>query len=98
MREKAPLDTMTFDMLASITATINGYKERDVYFDSQMDVAELYLVNHSRAKRLAAEYITAEKKLCAAEEEKRRAEEEENRRQYEEELEREQEEAERESA
>ena len=86
MHEKAPADTVTFDMLSSVTAVINGYKEKYVYFDSQMNVAELYLVNHSRAKRLATEYITAERKLTAAEEERRRAEEEENRRQYEEDM------------
>ena len=86
MREKAPLDTVTFDMVASMTEQINGYKDKYVYFDSQMNVATLYLTNHSRGKRLASEYITAEEKLVAAEEERRRAEEEENRRAYEEDM------------
>ena len=86
MREKTPLDTVTFDMVASMTERINSYKDKYVYFDSQMNVATLYLTNHSRGKRLASEYITAEEKLVAAEEERRHAEEEEHRRTYEEEM------------
>ena len=73
-------------MVASMTERINSYKDKYVYFDSQMNVATLYLTNHSRGKRLASEYITAEEKLVAAEEERRRAEEEEHRRTYEEEM------------
>lgn len=87
MGEKNPSDLVDFAFLDSMTSTINGYKQKTVYFDSQMDVAKLYLINHSRGKRLATEYIAAEKKLTAAEEERRRAEEEANRREYEEAME-----------
>lgn len=77
---------VTFDMVTAMTATINGYKERYVYFDSQSNVAELWLENHSRGKRLAKEYTTAEEKLIAAEEQKRSEQQEANRREYEEQM------------
>lgn len=77
---------VTFDMVTAMTATINGYKDRYVYFDSQMNVATLWLENHSRGKRLAKEYTTAEEKLIAAEKQKYLEEQEANRREYEEDM------------
>lgn len=82
MREKTPGTDVTFDMVTSVTNTINRYKDYYVYTDSQLAVARLYLENASRGKRLATEYINAEKKLTKLLEEKARAEEEANRKAY----------------
>ncbi len=73
LRDKNPDGTVTHDMITSMTETINSYKDHYVSVDSQLDTALLYLQNESRGKRLANEYINANKKYL---EEKERIEKE----------------------
>ena len=62
MGTKTSNGEITYDMVTSITDYINIYKDKYIITDSQADVAELYLENRSRGKRLASEYLTALKK------------------------------------
>ena len=59
MSDHAPNAYIDDSMVSSVTAVINTYKDKYIYPDSQMDVAKLYLKNHSRGKRLAKEYRNA---------------------------------------
>lgn len=88
MNDKEPDGNVSFDMVTYLTASINAYKDRYLYIDSQYDVALLFLENESRGKRLAKEYITENNKY----EQMREAEREAAEKEYEE-----QREAERES-
>jgi hypothetical protein len=72
-------------MVTAMTAIINTYKEKYIYSDSQMDVAKLYLQNHSRGNRLAKECITAVEKYEKALAEKEEANRKELEKFYEEE-------------
>lgn len=73
MNEKKPDITVTPEMIRYLTATVDSYRDSYVTVDSQMEVAQLYLVNPSRGKRLAAEYISAKKKYDQMIEEEREA-------------------------
>ncbi len=62
LSDKNPDGTVTYEMVTSVTETINTYKDHYYNFDSQLETAKLYLINESRGKRLAKEYINANKK------------------------------------
>lgn len=55
MNDYAPNSDIDDRMVTTMTLIINTYKDKYVYSDAQMDVAKLYLKNHSRGKRLAKE-------------------------------------------
>lgn len=55
MNDYAPNSDIDNGMVSNMTVTINTYKDRYVLADTQTDVANLYLENHSRGKRLAKE-------------------------------------------
>ncbi len=90
LNDKNPTPEVTFDMVTKMTATINGYKNMNVYVNTQMNVAKLYIENNSRGKRLAKEYVNAYEKHLKELEEQREA----ARKEYEEEMRREEEQAE----
>lgn len=87
MNDKNPDGNVSSEMVTYMTATINSYKDKYIYIDSQLDVAKLYLQNNSRGKRLANEYVIEKNKYDAMIE----AQEEAARQEYEEHLKQEQE-------
>jgi len=79
MGDKFPDSVITYEMVTTITSYINGYKDKYILKDSQLDVAETYLADSEAASKLAEEYNTQYSDYLTLMEER----EEANRKEYE---------------
>ncbi len=81
--DKNPDHLVTYEMVTKMTATINGYKNKYVEIDAAMNVANLYIKNHSQGKRLAKEYVNQMDKFEKQLKEEQSAAAKENEEEYE---------------